>query len=335
MSALCRDSFRPEDEEYQLLKKLVELRNGDAGSRQNFCWILEEINAGIDAAIVRSHEQWVWLYYRITVSTWGQAAKAIPLHILPITDTLKQDFSIGGWWWLYKQDVLGSAIRLRLVVPRESARNINRYFTDAISEYGYQLNTLAYEPEVRLFGGIAGIQVAHDYFCMDSYFLSHWAALNMSDQETILPAGLSIAIVMRLLRTVGLDSFETWDFAESLAAARKAGRPQDHELRPYRIMMAAILPSLENVFSLNYGEQNDLLAAYIGQVDVFGDRIRRLYFEGNLECGLREILVPLVLFHWNRVGFGQRAQRNLSMTLAEAYRTIIGRSGPTSSLVSV
>lgn len=316
----------PKDEEFRLLTRLMQLGGRSPKTPAELGRLLEVVKGAIDASTSQDCDHSVWLYYRIAVPSWEQAAQAIPGIIWPIMDVLSRKALIHGWWWLYKQDLLGSAIRLRLFIPRHSVDEVDCCFIHAIAESEYQVFSLVYEPEIHLFGGPEGIETAHKFFCADSRFLARWAVLDASVRDTIVPAGLSVALIIRLLSAAKLDSFEIWGFMEKLAATRSAGSPADNELLQYRKMLTMILPSPNAAFSVDYGKPSHLLVDYVEQVSAVGEELHRLYFSGRLGCGLREILVPLVLFHWNRVGFGQRMQRNLSVSLAQAYRDAIGRS---------
>jgi len=53
-------------------------------------------------------------------------------------------------------------------------------------------------------------------------------------------------------------------------------------------------------FELYRGEKAHLIDEYGAFLDAFGRNISYL-FDGRLECGLREFLVPIISVHWNRV----------------------------------
>jgi hypothetical protein len=94
-------------------------------------------------------------------------------------------------------------------------------------------------------------------------------------------------------------------------------------------MVARVIGAGPNaVFSIYREERAQLLTDYGTQLDQCGRNLSRAYFNGDLECGLRELLVPIIIFHLNRAGFSWLHQTRLSHAAADEFRRITrkGRS---------
>jgi thiopeptide-type bacteriocin biosynthesis protein len=294
----------------------------------NLGYIVERAEAAIEAAIREESSSEQWIYLRIAVEP-SFSNTVIPFSIVPAIVEIKRRAPIGGWWWLKKRDPLGPAIRLRVAVPLCCARETERELSTLLIQMGHEVKTLRYEPEVPLFGGAAGIKIAHELFCSDSEFLSSWARCNDRPREPIIPAGLSIALMIYLARATGLDLFECWDLFDRISDKRKISDAEGScRHRCSDIAIRVIDAGPEAVFAVFRGEQAKLLHGYRIRLEQSGDRLSRAYFHGDLDCGLREWLVPAVLFHWNRTGIPAVAHAWLSRAVADEFRRL-ARKGTT------
>ena len=264
-----------------------------------------------------SHE---WLYFRIR-SDPRLGRSLLVDGIAPMVRDMARALPIEGWWWLFKSDSRGSAIRLRVSVPPDACTRVAAAMSAALTAAGHEFSLPYYEPELLLFGGPHGIDAAHEFFCADSAFVSAWAGRERSATGALIPEALSLALVLRLLHAAGLDLFERWDVFHGVARMRTFGNLEDPRYQPYEALVQRILsagPGKIVQLYLDDAQRKDdgLLAAHVAFLDTFGRDLSALYSGGFLECGLREFCVPLILFHWNRLLLSPFAHFGLSHALA-------------------
>jgi len=263
--------------------------------------LVERAGAAIQRTIADFAGADRWLYFRVSADV-SAGSRVVTREIAPMLRRLKNSHSIKGWWWLYKIDSRGAAVRLRIFVPPGASREVEMAIGAQLADLGRDFRMLCYEPELRLFGGADGMRAAHEYFCADSEFLAAWPQEDEPLQNPIIPEGLSVALILRVLRSSGLDLFECWDVFDRICERRRIGHPSDERFARYQELAKKVIQAgPQRIFELYRGEKAHLIDEYGAFLDAFGRNISFIYFDGRLECGLREFLVPIILFHWNRV----------------------------------
>ncbi|MFD7958439.1 methyltransferase, FxLD system [Streptomyces ardesiacus] len=155
-----------------------------------------------------------------------------------------------------------------------------------------------YEPETHAFGGLEGMEVAHEVFCADSP-----AAL----AETGTPGARerSVMLLSAMIRGAGLDPFESGDvYARWVALRPPVASPQGPALEKAvsamrRLMNAdaALRPAAE--------------PGWVERVVAFEDagrRLRRLAADGRLIRGIRGVIAHHAIFAFNRAGVSAETQ---------------------------
>jgi len=194
--------------------------NKDSAFREMKTGVLvERAGAAIQRTIADFAGADRWLYFRVSADV-SAASRVVTREIAPMLRRLKNSHPIKGWWWLYKIDSCGAAVRLRIFVPPGASREVEMAIGAQLAELGRDFRMLCYEPELRLFGGADGMRAAHEYFCADSEFLAAWPQESEPLQNPIIPEGLSVALILRVLRAwtylnVGTSSTASARDAES------------------------------------------------------------------------------------------------------------------------
>jgi len=265
-----------------------------------------------------------WIYLRIGVDS-GHGNALVITKVAPVLTALEQQRLVQGWWWMNKRDICGNAVRVRILMPPRSTATTRAAITDAFLGMGASISTLYYEPELCLFGGARGMEVAHEHFIADSRFLVQWLAASEAATDAAIPDGLSFALVLWLVRAAGLDLFEVWDVFSRIHAKRRFPSLPEHVVDSYRRMVGRVVEApREEVCRLWGGERSRLLTEHVGELSRLGAALSRLHYEGRLERGLREVLAALALFQWNRAGLSLARQTGLSAAAVAVLRARAG-----------
>jgi thiopeptide-type bacteriocin biosynthesis protein len=263
-----------------------------------------------------------WLYFRVGLNS-AQDAKPIVSEIGSYLRRFVGNGCARGWWWLVKGDPYGPALRVRVQFAEQAPAAFSKGFEQKLAELGLESRTLAYEPELRLFGGTRGMELAHWHFFADSDFMSCWMASSEPESAYAIPEGLSLALIFRLLKASRLDLFECWDVFDRVESKRSLLRLEPETARGFEVLVQKIMSTApSDLIQLYQGERAESLKKHFALLDELGEEISKAYFAGALECGIREFLVPIILFHWNRAGYSAATQLGLSAAAAGVLRKI-------------
>lgn len=308
------------------LMKVLREAHPELASSDELDFMVERVLLAIEECRDELSESAQWIYLRVSHEDSVRYRKAIQFDVAPEIFELCRTFPLEGWWWLSKRDTVGAAIRLRIAVPAVYSSQVLRKLSAALSFKGYDVKVLRYEPEMRLFGGRKGLAIAHELFFRDSEFLTRWAQCEDKPRYPFIPIGLSMAIMVYLTGAVGLDSFERWDVFAQLSDKRPlvsldsdGTKQQEYEQLACRIVSAGPVA----VFDLYRGLQAELLSAYQTQLCESGRSLSLAYFGGELKCGMREFLVPVLIFHMNRAGISWLAQVRMAHAMKDAFQRLV------------
>jgi hypothetical protein len=151
---------------------------------------------------------------------------------------------------------------------------------------------------------------------------------NFRGKSFAIPEGLSLALIMHTLHGAGLDLFEQWDVFDRICAKRPQGA-RTKAIEHFQELAQKVVGSKpERIVSLYQGEDAHILQGYFKMLDSFGQELCRASCEGRLECGVREFLAPVVLFHWNRIGMPYVFQSGLAAAVARELATLSRQGTP-------
>jgi thiopeptide-type bacteriocin biosynthesis protein len=258
-------------------------------------------------------EEW-WLYFRVPC-TVEEINSLIAGTVRTYMLELEESGAITRWWWLCKSDFLGPHIRLRLQLSRAPTPQGEADITTKLeSLLTRRLFNVPYEPEIGLFGGETGLQLAHESFHMDSVFLANWFSIH--DKPNHLSSGLSVALLHALLAGAKLDAFEQWDVWRWIVNRRPVN--DDSQLH-----IEEILPQLRRIMQAESAEvwrlfpakEQALLGTYANYLRDLGHELYTSHMIGQLTRGLRAVAGAIILFHWNRAGIDVIQQARISRAL--------------------
>ncbi|OLT11754.1 hypothetical protein BJF78_26160 [Pseudonocardia sp. CNS-139] len=106
----------------------------------------------------------LWEQTNVEFTDWASAANIVVRDLRPLLDQLS-----GDWWYIRKYPHWRLRYHASDDTDRSSRAQLRAALDDlARSDVLRAWHSAIYEPEIRAFGGPAGMQVAHDLFCRDS-----------------------------------------------------------------------------------------------------------------------------------------------------------------------
>lgn len=70
-------------------------------------------------------------------------------------------------------------------------------------------------------------------------------------------------------------------------------------------------------------QHKPFLNTYKAELRALGQELEARYFAGDLSCGHREFLTPIILFHWNRAGLAAVVQGAVAAAMDELLNEMI------------
>ncbi len=266
-----------------------------------------------DAQWVQAHVQWAH------ADSADQIAAA---HLAPRLAAATRDGVLGRWWFIRKHPYW----RLRLQPPPGTATGHLRATISALLDDLTAAGHLTgwrpgiYEPETIVFGGPAGMDIAHTLFHHDSH-----AILTRGGQRHALGrAELSVLLLSAMFRAAGQDRYEQGDIWHRVTLMRPptpgtaATGPKDPAAALRLLAFADPAP-----LTAPAGPLADA-AARMAAFTAAGAALHTAHTAGDLKRGLRAVLAHHVIFAWNRCGLPPPMQTVLADA---ARRTLLDLPG--------
>lgn len=287
--------------------------------------------AGLQAlASVTSGNRWQYWRIPLVISAATRFTTSedelLSTVIGPLCTRLVEEKYISRWWFMRKTDQ-GPHLRLRVfgqepLLSKEGIPRVEEMLAYLEEQKRTQhWTTLTYEPETMLFGGPAGMELAHDLFYKDSDALCQWLAAerqgneeaDMASRRRIRPEA-SLLIIQQLLRGAALDPFELWDTWIKVTQLRPGSTNVSSAQRDRNIAaLAGLLTASETQRRELFGDSlYSIISHWSEHFERAGNALAQLYRDGALQRGLRQVLATHIIFHWNRFSFGAARQVELA-----------------------
>lgn len=246
----------------------------------------------------------------------------------PLVASLAEVHSPAAWWFLVKRDVDGVAMRLRIASSEGDRGATHRAIDSWLERQQLQAAFPIYEPEYHIFGGPVGMQLAHQAFCADSAFVHTFVStIGPKAERLLLPVGLSLIALVRLIRATGADDFELIDIFERVKRMRPLAEESAAKLPQVTQWVTtllesdtALLPSIDAPIEHAFHE-------YLKKMLACGEQLSTANVRGRLQGGIRQVLAGIAIFHWNRVGYSVNEQALFAHALTRYQRHRVASQG--------
>lgn len=284
-------------------------------------WRTAFLDGGIQA-LARCNP-WRWHQFNLTLTAnSSQYLRLVEGRLGPTVTRWLDSGLLDAFFYLHKPP----GIRWRFL-PAPGAE-LGQQLTDLMDRVvddhgGAAWSRGVYSPEVHLFGGIAGMELAHRFFTADSEAWLTYYRGRVAGRIRLSVAEFSAVLLDQCFRTAGLDRWERWDVWLRLARVDRLDADDDAiaaiDARQLCIAAEAIAACFADDIGLAYADAHDAgecVRTYRARLAPLAPDIDRLQREGGLVIHLREAVPHWVAFHWNRAGFGLEQQRRLAGVIA-------------------
>ncbi|WP_188383353.1 thiopeptide-type bacteriocin biosynthesis protein [Ornithinibacillus halotolerans] len=275
--------------------------------------LVETYMLGGREAIEKVAKSLDWIYFRVTLGEL-KAHYFLSHYYLPILEKL--DLDQNNWWYIEKYDEGGVHLRIRILATLEQLNDILLLEKHIKAVKGVKhVNRLIYEPELRIFGGKNGLELAHDFFSADSKFITKWYEIREGNLSGL--KGLSLFFIRKLLVSSYLDPFEQWDVWNNIYSQRCYIPDENLNLDYFNNWLGKIYQieeeHIDNLFPTK--QEQECIKNYLNFLNDFGKRLYTDYQNGEIQRGVRAFLSAVILFHWNRIGLDYYTQAGISRAL--------------------
>jgi thiopeptide-type bacteriocin biosynthesis protein len=264
-----------------------------------------------------------WLYWRLVTTTDATHDSLLHERVLPLLAALVQADTVDNWWFLRKPHG-GPHLRLRLhPAPRSDLAELTSALVGHFESWRQEgellrCSRLVYEPEVSIFGGAGGMELAHELFWRDSVGYCRSMPV-LSARGFQFSAGVSAALLAGCFQGAGLDWFEQGDVWRIVGMLRAATLPEsvtEADAKPVA-RLRSIFAGADAVVAEAASDLPELAEWHLAFKEL-GRGLADADGRGDLEIGLRRIIAVHVVFHWNRMGFGFAQQALLAQCARKA-----------------
>jgi thiopeptide-type bacteriocin biosynthesis protein len=305
--------------------RLLQRQGYDYGERKDDegSALLDQFSAGDAARLRQLIEPVPVLQADLTVDCEEQAWRNLMAGSLEAIGTELRRIGLAEVFWFVRKQ---PGIRLRIEGSSPPLRNalgdmLERCRVDKlISAWSWG----CYEPELYLFGGPAGLALAHRFFTADSFAVLGYYRLRLQQLIELTPTEFSFWATGCLWTQVVADRFELWDAwcrLEGTGRVSKSAKIADcsiDNLPPAVIALAEVVrsPALDHAGLA--APVTEVLARYVAEAATIAVALRETAARGELDWFPRQLLPFWLIHHWNRMGFAATKQEELAQWMIVA-----------------
>lgn len=256
----------------------------------------------------------LWLNFRIELDDPDKYQSTLR-QIYYILQEITNEEIINGFWYVRKKDV-SYHIRLRIMTNIIYKTKLSSKIKREISKLDIEgITQSVYEPEVCLFGGEAGMKLAHEFFSIDSEFILKFLS-HIDIDKLISLDSVSLWLWQSLIKEMNFDLYERWDIWNKVWQLRRFEETESSSTQHYQ-------EKLSKLFLLNLETISDPvgqhIALYNSMYIKWGKKLVQSDRNGLLNRGIRQLIAIHIIFSWNRMGFGNEKQRILASIMKSYY----------------
>ncbi|GAA0988570.1 methyltransferase, FxLD system [Nocardiopsis tropica] len=247
---------------------------------------------------------------------WASTERWAVHSLGPALERAHREGLVPSWWFIRKKPHW----RLRYTGGRPA-----RQFLDTELQQLHREGAVerwvhgVYEPETGVFGGAAGMALAHAVFCEDSrHFLAYLTRRDTAPDAELGRRELALLLGSAFLRGARLDWFEQADVWAKIAALRAL--PQPFRMEEQLLSSARALMTLNPRPTAASGPLRHT-SSWAQVFTTAGAALADFAAQGRLNRGLRAVCAHHLIFAFNRWGLPYRDQHILSHTAREAAMT--------------
>lgn len=254
-------------------------------------------NAG--RAVLKAADR--WLQVNVEFADAAAAERAAAGRLFPALMHAQAEGHFDAWWFLRKPP----GLRIRIAGARSYTDALTGVFDDAVRD-GLVTRwwSAEYEPEIAVFGGDVGMNLAHEIFASDSTGITHFIQPSTATSDRVL---LSLILMTHLQRAAGLDWNERGDVWVRVAAQRTSHDLPAGDLERLAEQAHTVMTTDTHAVTRRPGAFATV-APWADALHRHGRDLASAAHDGDLTRGLREILSLHVIFHWNRMGLPAATQ---------------------------
>lgn len=262
-----------------------------------------------------------WHQVHIQFADWRGAERLAVAQLSPALAKAETAGLLGCWFFIRKAEWWRLRYQAPNAAPGDEAKAFVTQLLDSMLTQGQliQWQRTVYEPEIFVFGGPTGMNVAHELFHQDSLHILAYLDREIASLPPNSQIGrreVSILLCSLLMRGAGQEWYEQGDVWARVAQ----NRPTDRDTPPEQLH--ALEPALRRLMTIDTGPASTLVqsgplrfaAGWMSAFDQAGHALSDLGREGLLTRGLRAVLAHHIIFHWNRLGLPYQVQSALART---------------------
>lgn len=220
------------------------------------------------------------------------------------------------YWYMNKQ-YKNAQIRLR--VKNENIEYDNLYKV-ICNEITGNCKKFIYDPEIYLFGGEEGVDIAHNIFCLTTETVNLMSDVKNKKNNIIF---IYLWISKIIVENIADDRFEQWDCWKRLQHQRSFNGRLNEKLLKNNIQrfktiksctVCDVIPVL-NYINVDYKIFDKIIIELKDEMR----KLKDLHYEGRLDRGIRSIAPILLIFIWNIMGFTSNMQSVFTYCFCEVY----------------